>query len=41
MALFYPTISKMTAFNQYLSQLPEGLKAMFGPVSLITRRRRL
>ena len=31
MALFYPTISKMTAFNQYLSQLPEGLKAMFGP----------
>jgi len=24
MVLFYPTISKMTAFNQYLSQLPEG-----------------
>jgi ABC-2 type transport system permease protein len=30
MALFYPTISKMTAFNQYLSQLPEGMKEMFG-----------
>jgi ABC-2 type transport system permease protein len=30
MALFYPTISHMTAFNQYLSQLPEGLKQMFG-----------
>ena len=30
MALFYPTISKMTFFNQYLSQLPEGLKEMFG-----------
>ena len=32
MVLFYPTISKMTAFNQYLSQLPEGLKQMFGGV---------
>ena len=31
MALFYPTISKMTAFNQYLAQLPEGMKEMFGP----------
>ena len=30
MALFYPTISHMTAFNQYLSQLPEGMKEMFG-----------
>jgi ABC-2 type transport system permease protein len=30
MALFYPTISKMSAFNQYLNQLPEGLKQMFG-----------
>ena len=30
MALFYPTISKMTVFNQYLSQLPEGMKEMFG-----------
>jgi ABC-2 type transport system permease protein len=30
MALFYPTISRMTAFNQYLSQLPEGMKEMFG-----------
>ena len=30
MALVYPTISSMTSFNQYLSQLPEGLKEMFG-----------
>ena len=30
MALIYPTISKMTAFNQYLAQLPEGMKEMFG-----------
>jgi ABC-2 type transport system permease protein len=30
MALFYPTISSMTSFNQYLNQLPEGLKEMFG-----------
>ncbi len=30
MALFYPTISKMTAFNQYLAQLPAGMKEMFG-----------
>lgn len=30
MALFYPTISHMTAFNDYLSQLPEGMKEMFG-----------
>ena len=30
MSLFYPTISHMTAFNQYLSQLPEGMKEMFG-----------
>ena len=30
MALFYPTISSMTFFNQYLSQLPEGVKEMFG-----------
>ncbi len=30
MALAYPTIRSMTSFNQYLSQLPEGLKEMFG-----------
>ncbi len=30
MVLFYPTISKMTAFNQYLSQLPASVKEMFG-----------
>jgi ABC-2 type transport system permease protein len=30
MAFFYPTISSMTSFNQYLSQLPEGVKEMFG-----------
>ena len=30
MALIYPTISKMTAFNQYLAQLPAGMKEMFG-----------
>ena len=30
MALFFPTISHMTAFNQYLSQLPAGMKEMFG-----------
>jgi ABC-2 type transport system permease protein len=30
MALFYPTISNMTSFNQYLNQLPEGMKEMFG-----------
>jgi ABC-2 type transport system permease protein len=30
MALFYPTISSMTSFNQYLNQLPEGVKEMFG-----------
>jgi ABC-2 type transport system permease protein len=30
MALFYPTISSMTSFNQYLNQLPEGMKEMFG-----------
>lgn len=28
-ALFYPTINRVQSFNQYLQQLPEGMKEMF------------
>ncbi|MDD5288005.1 MAG: ABC transporter permease subunit [Dehalococcoidales bacterium] len=30
MALVYPTISSMQSINQYLEELPEGMKEMFG-----------
>jgi ABC-2 type transport system permease protein len=30
MALFYPTISNMSSISQYLNELPEGMKEMFG-----------
>lgn len=31
MALFYPTIKSMPSISQYLQELPEGMKKLFGP----------